>query len=71
MDQDYHVDCFVCELCGTELSDEPKKRCYPIDEKLFCYDCHVKNLDADTFTKNIFINSNNELNNSITIDKKK
>lgn len=69
MEKDFHLDCFSCEECDAELSDEPKKRCYPLGDKLLCYDCHVKYIDTDVFTKNILINSNNDT--SIIVDKKK
>lgn len=69
MEKDFHVECYACEDCQIALSDDPQNRCYPIGDRLLCYDCHVKYIDADVFTKNILINSNND--NSITIDKKK
>lgn len=42
MDKDYHLDCFGCEQCGCELIDE---RCFPIEDKLFCYECYFQYLE--------------------------
>uniref|UniRef100_A0A915HJR0 LIM zinc-binding domain-containing protein n=1 Tax=Romanomermis culicivorax TaxID=13658 RepID=A0A915HJR0_ROMCU len=30
MEKDYHVDCYICEFCGLQLTDEPGKRCFPM-----------------------------------------
>ena len=27
-----------------QLTDEPDKRCYPLDDHLFCRTCHIKEL---------------------------
>ncbi|KRY15501.1 LIM domain-containing protein jub [Trichinella patagoniensis] len=40
LEQDYHVDCYVCEGCGEQLTDEPDRRCYPLDGHLLCRRCH-------------------------------
>ncbi|XP_050304687.1 LIM domain-containing protein jub isoform X2 [Anthonomus grandis grandis] len=45
MDKDFHVDCYVCEECGMQLTDEPDKRCYPLDSRLFCRTCHIQRLN--------------------------
>lgn len=34
MDRDFHVDCYMCCVCGMQLTDEPDKRCYPLAGKL-------------------------------------
>ncbi|VVC42355.1 Zinc finger, LIM-type [Cinara cedri] len=44
MDKDFHVDCFICEECGMQLTDEPDKRCYPLDSHLLCRSCHISHL---------------------------
>lgn len=47
MDKDFHVDCYVCEDCGIQLTDEPDKRCYPLNGRLMCRSCHIQHLNAD------------------------
>lgn len=42
MDRDFHVDCYVCEECGMQLTDEPDKRCYPLAGRLMCRTCHIR-----------------------------
>ena len=44
MEKDFHVDCYVCEGCDMQLTDEPNKRCYPLGEHLYCRTCHIKQL---------------------------
>lgn len=44
MDKDFHVDCYHCEDCGLQLTDEPDKRCYPLEDHLFCHTCHINRL---------------------------
>ena len=44
MEKDFHVDCYVCQGCDMQLTDEPDKRCYPLGESLFCKGCHVQQL---------------------------
>ncbi|KAF0746254.1 Wilms tumor protein 1-interacting protein, partial [Aphis craccivora] len=48
MDKDFHVDCFICEECGMQLTDEPDKRCYPLDSHLLCRSCHISHLNENT-----------------------
>lgn len=44
MDKDFHVDCYMCEECGMQLTDEPDKRCYPLRGRLLCRSCHILSL---------------------------
>lgn len=44
MAKDFHVDCYVCEVCDMQLTDEPDKRCYPLGEHLLCRACHLAKL---------------------------
>ncbi|XP_069698540.1 LIM domain-containing protein jub [Periplaneta americana] len=44
MDKDFHVDCYICEDCGMQLTDEPDKRCYPLEGRLMCRACHIQRL---------------------------
>ncbi|XP_034943394.1 LIM domain-containing protein jub [Chelonus insularis] len=44
MDRDFHVDCYICEDCGMQLTDEPDKRCYPLDGRLMCRSCHIERI---------------------------
>ncbi|KAI9551916.1 hypothetical protein GHT06_022253 [Daphnia sinensis] len=41
MNKDFHVDCYVCESCGLQLTDEPERRCYPLYGRLFCRSCRL------------------------------
>lgn len=44
MDKDFHVDCYICEICGMQLTDEPDKRCYPYEGRLMCRACHIQKI---------------------------
>ncbi|KAF5303033.1 hypothetical protein FQR65_LT08362 [Abscondita terminalis] len=44
MDKDFHVDCYMCEECGMQLTDEPDKRCYPLNGQLMCRTCHIQHV---------------------------
>ncbi|GFO28709.1 Wilms tumor protein 1-interacting-like protein [Plakobranchus ocellatus] len=46
MDKDFHVDCYHCEDCGLQLTDEADKRCYPLEGRLYCHSCHIARLHA-------------------------
>ncbi|PIK58042.1 hypothetical protein BSL78_05021 [Apostichopus japonicus] len=44
MDKDFHVECYRCTECGLQLSDEEGKRCYPLNNRLLCYTCHISQI---------------------------
>ncbi|XP_053604260.1 LIM domain-containing protein jub [Plodia interpunctella] len=46
MDRDFHVDCYMCCVCGMQLTDEPDKRCYPLAGRLMCRACHLATIGA-------------------------
>jgi hypothetical protein len=47
-DRDYHVECYVCEDCDCQLTDEVENRCYPIGKSLLCYRCHLNRVAASS-----------------------
>lgn len=47
MEKDFHLECYACEDCGLQLSDEQDKRCYPLGKCLLCYSCHVKRIELN------------------------
>ena len=77
MEKDFHLECYCCEDCGTQLSDEPDKRCYPLARSLLCYSCHFKRLEIQDsiLLNNLVFNRSgigaNSPNNSITHFSKK
>lgn len=46
MDKDFHVDCYTCESCNMQLTDEPDKRCYPLEGHLLCRNCHLQRINS-------------------------
>lgn len=52
----------ILQDCGIQLTDEPDKRCYPLEDHLFCHMCHIQRLSQqypdetfyiDPYTHNI------------------
>ncbi|CAF1223129.1 unnamed protein product [Adineta steineri] len=39
MGKTFHIECYRCEDCSMQLGDEQNRRCYPLDNKLFCREC--------------------------------
>ena len=37
------ISCFFQD-CGVQLTDEPDKRCYPLQEHLLCHSCHIQRI---------------------------
>jgi hypothetical protein len=61
MDKDFHVDCYACHDCGMQLTDDPGKRCYPLNNTILCYTCHLKRLKINE----ILLNSSNNSTSSV------
>jgi LIM domain-containing protein len=53
MDKDFHVDCYSCEACGIQLTDEPDKRCYPLDGHLLCRPCHISRIGSSSSASSV------------------
>ncbi|XP_060582504.1 Wilms tumor protein 1-interacting protein homolog [Ruditapes philippinarum] len=76
MEKNFHVDCYHCEDCHIQLTDEPDKRCYPLDDHLYCHMCHIKRLHLeypdeqfyiDPYTFNILNKTTGNQRDSIAI----
>lgn len=39
------MNCCIFQECGMQLTDEPDKRCYPLDSHLLCRSCHISHLN--------------------------
>ncbi|RNA06880.1 LIM domain-containing, partial [Brachionus plicatilis] len=77
MEKDFHLECYCCEECGLQLSDEADKRCYPLGRSLLCYACHFKRLEFrdSMLLNNLVLNrsaigSGNSPNASVQFSKK-
>uniref|UniRef100_A0AC34FRI9 LIM zinc-binding domain-containing protein n=1 Tax=Panagrolaimus sp. ES5 TaxID=591445 RepID=A0AC34FRI9_9BILA len=40
MEKEYHIDCYRCEGCGIQLTNEPDKQCFPLNNHLLCRRCN-------------------------------
>jgi LIM domain-containing protein len=40
MEKEYHIDCYRCEGCGIQLTNEPDKQCFPLNGHLLCRRCN-------------------------------
>lgn len=63
--------------CGVQLTDEQDKRCYPLDDHLFCQTCHIKRLHQvypgeqfymDPYTYNILNKTSGGQRDSIIVN---
>ncbi|XP_059814820.1 zyxin-like [Hypanus sabinus] len=42
LERNFHLNCYRCEDCGTQLSTEAdEKGCYPLDGHILCLACHT------------------------------
>ncbi len=41
---DSNLTSFALQDCGMQLTDEPDKRCYPLEGTLLCHTCHLRRL---------------------------
>lgn len=47
LDRSFHVGCYKCEDCGTQLSSEADGQgCYPLDDHILCRNCNSKRVNA-------------------------
>lgn len=37
---DYHIECYKCYFCGLGLADEQTIKCFPLNERLYCFNCN-------------------------------
>ncbi|XP_062895696.1 zyxin-like [Mobula hypostoma] len=45
LERNFHLNCYRCEDCGTQLSTEAdEKGCYPLDSHVLCIACHTARL---------------------------
>ena len=49
--QDFHLDCFSCEICGQQLGGEEGPACYPLSGLFMCKKCHVSCLNNEDTKK--------------------
>ena len=41
------MNVFPFQDCGMQLTDEPDKRCYPLEGRLLCRSCHIVRISGD------------------------
>uniref|UniRef100_A0A7E4W9G0 LIM zinc-binding domain-containing protein n=1 Tax=Panagrellus redivivus TaxID=6233 RepID=A0A7E4W9G0_PANRE len=39
-DKEYHIDCYRCEGCGLQLTNDRDRQCYPLNDHLLCRQCN-------------------------------
>ncbi|KAE9552303.1 hypothetical protein FO519_004489 [Halicephalobus sp. NKZ332] len=42
MEKEFHIDCYRCEGCGMQLTNEREKQCYPLNDHLLCRRCNLE-----------------------------
>jgi len=45
MDKSFHKACFVCEKCNISLTDSKAGGCYPVNDKFFCKQCSMAEIN--------------------------
>lgn len=65
------IFCFCWQDCGVQLTDEADKRCYPLDNHLFCHGCHIQRLQTQFPDEHFFYDPvTKNIQNTVTKDGK-